>query len=83
MGGKRTKRTKNGKKDEKDKKGVISVPRSFARPLPDGKLKNMHTFYFNIVASDVKLKLGISFSLFLFTVLQFICYYPKYILQTY
>ena len=31
---------KIGKKDEKDKKGVISVPRSFARPQVDGKLKN-------------------------------------------
>ena len=30
---------KIGKKDEKDKKGVIFVSRSFARPLPDGKLK--------------------------------------------
>ena len=30
---------KIGKKDEKDKKRVIFVPRSFACPLPDGKLK--------------------------------------------
>ena len=28
-----------GKKDEKDKTRVIFVPRSFARPLLDGKLK--------------------------------------------
>ena len=28
------------KNDEKDKKSIISVPRSSARPLPDGELKN-------------------------------------------
>ena len=40
MGKKGQKGRKIEKKDEKDEKRVISVPRSFARPLPDGKLKN-------------------------------------------
>ena len=40
MGEKGQKGRKIGKKDEKDEKRVISVPRSFARPIPDGKLKN-------------------------------------------
>jgi hypothetical protein len=45
MGEKGQKGQKIGKKDEKR---VISVPRSFARPLPDGKLKNQKflIFYF-------------------------------------
>ena len=41
MGEKGRRGRKIGKKDEKDEKRVISVPRSFARPLPDGKLKNV------------------------------------------
>ena len=41
MGEKGRKGRKIGKKDEKDEKGVISVPRSFARPQANGKLKNV------------------------------------------
>ena len=53
MGEKGRKGRKIGKKDEKDEKRVISVPRSFARPIPDGKLKKSSYIYKYVLFSEI------------------------------